>query len=297
MSVGEKIIPDHREETSTALGFFVRVRAAGMFRHQTKRPRRGRGNLLAAASELSVTTEKNCFRFFKTCARRSGVDTVVRPASQGREIVRTSVGKILLIKITQFMSKKRVIIVHGWDGHPEEGWFPWLKNELEKLGFEVLIPQMPDAANPRIYNWVPALAKSVGTADTNTYFVGHSMGCQTIIRYLESLPEKKKVGGAVFIAGFLKRLTGLEDDTAVRETDRHWLTTPIDLDKVKKQIGKTIAVFSDNDPWVPLDNRDEFENKLGSKIFIEHGKGHFSGIADSCFELPIVLDSILEIVE
>ena len=32
--------------------------------------------------------------------------------------------------------KKRVFIVHGWDGYPEEVWFPWLKKELEAKGFE-----------------------------------------------------------------------------------------------------------------------------------------------------------------
>ena len=32
---------------------------------------------------------------------------------------------------------KRVFIAHGWDGYPEEGWFPWLKKELETKGFEV----------------------------------------------------------------------------------------------------------------------------------------------------------------
>src|SRR3989344_9568337 len=113
---------------------------------------------------------------------------------------------------------QRVFIVHGWDGHPEEGWFPWLKRELEAKGFKVYVPQLPDAANPRIYNWVPALAAAVGEADEETYFVGHSMGCQTIARYLESLPEEKQLatskplrkearrgGGAVFVAGFFKR--------------------------------------------------------------------------------------------
>lgn len=36
---------------------------------------------------------------------------------------------------------KRVVIAHGWDGHPNEIWFPWLKAELEKREFEVIIPQ------------------------------------------------------------------------------------------------------------------------------------------------------------
>ena len=33
------------------------------------------------------------------------------------------------------------------------------------------------------------------------------MGCQTIARYLETLPDEIKVGGAVFVAGFFKSLT------------------------------------------------------------------------------------------
>jgi uncharacterized protein len=100
--------------------------------------------------------------------------------------------------------KKRVFIVHGWDGYPEEGWFPWLKGELEAREFEVFVPQLPDPGNPRIYKWVPKLKEVVGDADEETYFVGHSMGCQTIARFLENLPQDLKVGGAVFIAGFFK---------------------------------------------------------------------------------------------
>src|SRR3989338_7241510 len=94
---------------------------------------------------------------------------------------------------------KRIFIVHGWDGYPEEGWFPWLKKELEAKGFEVQVPQLPQADAPRIYNWVPALTKTVGVPDKQTFFVGHSMGCQTIARYLETLPEGVQVGGAVFV--------------------------------------------------------------------------------------------------
>ena len=37
---------------------------------------------------------------------------------------------------------KRVFVVHGWDGHPAEGWFPWLKKELEKRGYLVNVLRM-----------------------------------------------------------------------------------------------------------------------------------------------------------
>lgn len=190
---------------------------------------------------------------------------------------------------------KRIFIAHGWDGTPDEGWFPWLKKELEAKGFEVYVPQLPEAGSPRIYNWVPAFAAAIGTPDEQTHFVGHSMGCQTIARYLESLPEGQKVGGAVFVAGFFKHLKGLEDDDDVRETDTHWLGTPLDLAKVKTHLPKSVAVFSDDDPYVPLDNQDDFRDKLGSEIVVEHAQGHFSGSRDNAFELPIVLKKLLEI--
>jgi predicted alpha/beta hydrolase family esterase len=187
----------------------------------------------------------------------------------------------------------RVIIAHGWDGYPEEGWFPWLKKELEKKGFEVLIPQLPDAANPKIQNWVPALAKAAGTPDKETYFVGHSMGCQTIARFLEKLPAGAEIGGAVFVAGFFKHLTNMEDDD-VKEIARHWLTAPIDFKKVRLHLNRSVAIFSDNDPYVPLDNQDDFKSKLGSDIIIEHKQGHFSG-STGTFKVPSVLESVLKL--
>jgi hypothetical protein len=189
----------------------------------------------------------------------------------------------------------RVIVAHGWEGYPEEGWFPWLKRELEKKDFKVAVPQLPEPENPRIQKWVPALEKAVGVPDEETFFVGHSMGCQAIARYLEKLPKGVKTGGAVFVAGFFKRLTGLEDDPDVKEIDRHWLTAPLDFKKVKSHLKGSVAIFSDDDPWVPLDNQDDFRKKLGSEIIIEHHKGHFSGNLNKIFELPSALKSVLKL--
>ena len=174
------------------------------------------------------------------------------------------------------------------------GWYPWLKKELEAKGFEVHVPPLPETEQPRIDNWIPKLAEVVGIADENTYFVGHSMGCSTIARYLETLPDNVKVGGAVFVAGFFKRITGLENIEGEGVTKKHWLTSPLNLAKVRSHLPKSIAIFSDNDPCVPLDNQDDFRDKLGSEIIIRQKMGHFSQ-DDGITELPIVLESILKI--
>ena len=191
---------------------------------------------------------------------------------------------------------KRIIIVHGWSGTPEEGWFPWLKKELEAKGFQVIVPQLPDAGKPRIEKWVPALAAAVGVLDGDTYFVGHSLGCQAIARYLEKLPEGQKAGGAVFVAGFFKRLTGLGDNPDDRKTDGHWLETPLNFDKVKSHLPQSIAIFSDDDPFVPLDNQNDFRNKLSSEIIVEHGMNHFNE-SSGFFKLPIALESVLKLAQ
>ncbi|MES2225799.1 MAG: alpha/beta fold hydrolase [Patescibacteria group bacterium] len=190
---------------------------------------------------------------------------------------------------------KRVILVHGWDGAPEDGWFPWLKKELEGKGFEVVVPALPDSTSPKIENWVPSLASATGTADEETYFVGHSMGCQTIIRYLETLPEGVKVGGAIFVAGFLRALTGLETDEE-EEIARNFIDAPLDLDSVRSHLNRSVAIFSDNDPWVPVTNAEDFKEKLGSEVVIQHEQSHFNEGAGFT-ELPIALEKLLGITQ
>ena len=189
---------------------------------------------------------------------------------------------------------KRAVIVHGWGGNPEEGWFPWLKKELKTRSFEIIVPELPDAETPRINKWVPALAAAVGEVDGNTYFIGHSMGCQTIARYLEGLDESIRVGGVVYVAGFFDSLTLGEDEE--EKVWSEWKNTPLDLSRVRARSPKSIAIFSDNDPYVPLSNQDDFKDTLGSEIITQHAMGHFSG-SSGCFELPVVLESVLKLAQ
>ncbi|MGB6838936.1 MAG: alpha/beta hydrolase [Microgenomates group bacterium] len=183
----------------------------------------------------------------------------------------------------------RVFIIHGWEGTPEEGWFPWLKKELDKKGIGVKVPAMPHTGEPVIGKWVPYLKKQVGKVDSNTFLVGHSMGCQTILRYLEGLPKSSKVGGIVLVAGFmnLENLTKEEQVVA-----KPWLTTRIDLDKVKAHTNNITAIFSTNDEWVPISDSEIFIKKLGAKVIVLKNKGHFSG-DDGIKKLPIVLKEVL----
>jgi len=189
----------------------------------------------------------------------------------------------------------RVFIVHRWGGLATDNWYQWLKTELEKENIEVYIPQMPETDTPHIATWVPALARVVGSPDERTFFVGHSMGNQTIARYLETLPDDLKIGGVVFVAPFMKRLTNLEPDVETQTIANEWLTTPLDLTKVRSHLTKSTAIFSDNDQYVPIDNQDDFLNKLDSKIVLEHNLGHMSP-SDGILKVESIKESILGLI-
>ncbi len=195
---------------------------------------------------------------------------------------------------------KRVFIIHGWGANPERVRLQWLKKELNKRGFEIFVPAMPNTDEPKIEEWVNFLSSLVREPNEETYFIGESIGCQTILRYLEKL-ENEKVGGAIFVAGWfnLSEFTFKEEPTEEEEARiiaKPWLETPINFQKIRETTNNFVAIFSDNDPYVPIEDKDIFKEKLGAEIIIEHNKGHFTD-EDGVKELPSALNSLLKMAE
>jgi hypothetical protein len=136
--------------------------------------------------------------------------------------------------------------------------------------------------------WLQHLAKTVRSPDRDCFFIGHSLGCITILRYIEKLKENQEVGGAVLVAGFT-------DDLGYGELKTFFLQLP-DWERIKARCTKFTAIHSDNDPYVPLKYGDVFKEKLGAEVIVEHGMRHFSG-DDGITELPAVLDAVLKMAE
>lgn len=192
---------------------------------------------------------------------------------------------------------QRVFIIHGWGGSPEEPMHKWLKEQLKSKGFEVIVPEMPNSEEPEIKAWVGKLKEIVISPDKNTYFIGHSIGCQAILRYLENLDAKIKIGGIIFIAPWVSLNTKIieeEDGKEGMEIAKPWLDTPILWDKIKKHINKFVCIFSDNDPYVPLANKKIFEERLSSKVIIENNKGHYTQ-DDKVEKSQIVIKELLRV--
>jgi len=170
---------------------------------------------------------------------------------------------------------KKVIIVHGWGGSSEDNWVPWIKQELKNRGFDAVALDMPNTEKPEIKKWVGFLKSNVKSLDENTFFIGHSVGCQAILRYLEKM--NKKVGGVVLVAPWMhldKKTIEEEGEESVK-ISKPWMETPIDFKKVKK-LSKFVCILSDNDPYVPLSDAKLFKKELNAEIVVEHKEEHFT---------------------
>jgi predicted alpha/beta hydrolase family esterase len=186
--------------------------------------------------------------------------------------------------------KKQIYIVHRWGGTVNDDWYPWLKGELDDRDFEVNLTQFPDTEAPAIESWVSKLQEIVVDPTKEAYFIGHSIGCQTIFRYLEILTDDVRVGGVISVAGWIN-LINIEDEES-QEIAKPWIETPIIWDKVRMHTDKFTMFFSDNDPWVPLSDAKIFAEYLNSKNITLKQRGHFNNP-----RLPELLTEITNLMQ
>jgi predicted alpha/beta hydrolase family esterase len=183
---------------------------------------------------------------------------------------------------------KQAIIVHCWGGNPNYCWYPWVKNELEKIGLKVDVLSMPDSDNPRLNKWLPHLIQAVGEPDEELVLIGHSIGTVTIMRYLESLGDKKQVGKVILVAGFT-------DQLGFRELE-NFFAKPLDFSAIKnKSKNGFVVIQSDNDQYVSEQYGTRLKEELNAKLVIKHGAFHMSGDVDgedSYLEVPEVIENI-----
>ena len=189
----------------------------------------------------------------------------------------------------------KIYIVHCWEGTKDDGWYPWLDSKISDKNNRVKRFNMPNTENPKIEEWVSELDKQVDTLDKNTYFIGHSIGCQTILRYLET-KNVDKIGGILFVAPWLDLLPGAIEDEESYNTAYPWIHTDINFDKIKRITTNINCIFSDNDYFVSLDQKEKFEKLLNAKTIIVSGKGHISS-EDGIDKLKEIYDKTIEMIQ
>lgn len=161
------------------------------------------------------------------------------------------------------------ILIHGIDGNPDECFYPWLRQQLEKDSHKVYAWQLPLPPKASLNNWLKALKPRLKLVNSETVFVGRSIGPAFILRLLEI--TKVKVKAAFLVAGFCSDI-GLPDFTPLIKP---FIDKPFDWQKIRNNCGRFFVYSSDNDPFVPLQKGEELARNLDTKLTLVKGAEHF----------------------
>lgn len=166
--------------------------------------------------------------------------------------------------------KENYFIIHGSYGNPYKNWIPWLKKQLSKRKLNCIVPSFSTPYKQDYESWSKILKVyfEIGYITENTTFITHSLGGIFTVRFL--LENKIKVKRIITIAGF----NNLEFEDDMNLYKSFYLDK--DLSDIKLYSLERISFYSDNDPYVPQSNAEEFADSILSEKILVNGAGHFN---------------------
>lgn len=169
---------------------------------------------------------------------------------------------------------KNALILHGAGNNSQGNWFPWLKAELEKCGYNVWVPDLPNSDRPNLKAWSDVVSSNKDWVfNTESVLIGHSAGATFILRILELLPEDIKVRKAILVAGPV--MLGTKREYFPYKEDM--VKTPFNWKKIKNSCSEFYLFYSDNDQYeCSIENGRILQNYLGGKLVFKPGERHFN---------------------
>jgi hypothetical protein len=177
--------------------------------------------------------------------------------------------------------KKRILIIHGWESNSKEHWFLEEKARLEKLGHEVVVPDMPNTFHPKKEEWIKIVEDFA--PDENSILIGHSLGGVTILRYLEGI--NKTLPKCILIATPIRKLRKKGYDFGPID---HFFEPNFNWQKIKQNCNEFIIINQTKDNWVPLQHGKDLASYLDGKLEVVEGDNHFDTIDFNLLEKYIL---------
>ena len=183
------------------------------------------------------------------------------------------------------MSIKTAIIFHGTMGSPGGNWFGWLEEQLIKQGMQVWLPELPNAEQPSLREWVDFVRGNCPFAiDEDTLIIGHSSGA--ILALIVTQENSGPVGAVVAVSVFHDNSLGWEANDRLFDVDFDW-------SKIRANARQLLFIHSDNDPYVPLGQAQFVANNCQAELILLKNQGHFNLEQSPSYKtFPKLLDTI-----
>lgn len=121
-----------------------------------------------------------------------------------------------------------------------------------------------------------------------------SLATVLILRYLQT-KKIDKIGGILFVAPWLDLLPKAIKDEDSYNTAYSWIHTDINFDKIKSITNNINCIFSNDDYFVSLHQKEKFEDLLNAKTIVVNNKGHICA-EDGVNQLLEIYDKTLEML-
>jgi len=186
---------------------------------------------------------------------------------------------------------KKVFMIHGFRGEPNGGWRPWLMGELAQNNIWACSLAMPTPEHPMKDEWIQTIKEAVKIPNDEIFLIGHSLGVPTILKYLETLDENLKIGGAVLVSGpvFEIKKNGYDEVNT-------FLDKPFNFEHIKNVCKNFVVIHGDDDPNVLFSEGEFLAGKLSCPIISVHNGKHLNGSA-CWYKLPEALVSLLKMIK
>lgn len=181
---------------------------------------------------------------------------------------------------------QKVLLLHGYNGIPQV--FYWIKEELEKMNYTVIMPNLPTQEGLRYNIWKEEFKNLKKDLDGELIVVAHSGGNPFIIKYLnESNLEIKLYIG---MAGFSDLFTtvGRQD---LDEAVRNLAPSQEEINNFKNSVETKYCIYSDSDHIIPFEILKKHCDNIDGKHFVIPNIGHM-GRKSNLQELPQIIEII-----
>lgn len=181
---------------------------------------------------------------------------------------------------------KNVLLIHGFNGTPKI--FEYFKKELEKLNYNVIMPDFPVREEITIKGYFKVFDKNKDCFNENLIVVAHSIGNPMFIKYISK--NNLKIGKYISLAGFSKYFFN-EGKDVLNEKVKLTILSEKELDDAKTLINEKYSIYSDSDHLVPFDLLEQYCDDINSVAIPMKDIGHM-GKKSGLEKLPKVIELI-----
>ncbi len=198
-----------------------------------------------------------------------------------------------VLKKEMRISDINCVIIHGEPDEEEKEmapelrnydkhWMPWVKKQLESLGWKVETPHMPNPWEPIYEDYKKEFEKL--KVNENTVLVGHSGGCAFLVRWLGN--SKQKVKKLILVAPW---------KVAEKWNKYKTIFYEFEVDKtIKDRVNKIIMFTSDSEEEEGKKSLAIYHKDLDGKIIELKRQGHYTLEDMKTEEFPELIEKITD---